>query len=60
MALHELNHMVSADTLMSYPDWKITLTVHTYASDKHHGAIISQNDKHITLFLIKLIRPQIY
>ena len=30
----ELKHMVSTDTLLNYPYWKLTLTVHTDASDK--------------------------
>ena len=33
--------MVSADMLLSYPDWKIPFTVHTNASDKQVGAVIS-------------------
>ena len=30
----ELKHMVSTEALLSYPDWKIPFTVHTYAYDK--------------------------
>ena len=30
----ELKRMVSAETLLSYPDWKLPLTVHTYDSDQ--------------------------
>ena len=30
----ELNHMVSAETLISYPYWKLPFTVHTDYSDK--------------------------
>ena len=37
----ELKYMVSAENLLSYPDWTITITVHTDAPDKHLGAIIS-------------------
>ena len=35
--------MVSADTLLSYPGWKITFMVQTNASDKQLGDVISQN-----------------
>ena len=37
--------MVSAETLLSYPDWKITFTVHTAASYKQLGAVSSQSKK---------------
>ena len=37
--------MVSAETLLNYPDWKIPFTVHTDAPDKQLGAVISQNNK---------------
>ena len=30
----DLNHMVSSETLLSYPDWKIPFTVHTDVYDK--------------------------
>ena len=42
--------MESSDNLLSYPWWKITFKVHKNASDKHLGAIISQNNKTIELF----------
>ena len=50
--------MVSADTLLSYPYWKMTFTVHTYASDKQLGAGIIQNNKHIAFLSIKLSNKQ--
>ena len=50
--------MVSADTLLSYPDWKLPFTVHTDASEKQLGTVISQNDKPIYFFSRKLIQPQ--
>ena len=40
----ELKSMVSEKTLLSYPDWKLTFTVHTDASDKQLGAVISHNN----------------
>ena len=42
--------MVSDEMLLNYPDWKITFTVNNDASDKHLGAVISQNNKLIELF----------
>ena len=50
--------MVSAETLISYPGWKLVFTVHTDASDTQLGAFISHNDKPISLFSRRLIQPQ--
>ena len=49
--------MVSAEALLSYTDWKLPFTVHTDASDKYIGAIISQNNKHISFFSRILSKP---
>ena len=46
----ELNHVVSAETLLIYSYWKILLTAHTDYSDKKLGYFISQNNKHISFF----------
>ena len=43
--------------LLSYPDWKIPLTVYNYASDKNFGAVISKNNKPISLFSRILSKP---
>ena len=37
--------MVSAKTLLNYPYWTITFTVHTNASDKQLDAVVSHNNK---------------
>ena len=50
--------MVSAETLLSYPDWKLSFTVHIDAYDKQLGAVISQNNKPVAFFYRKLINPQ--
>ena len=50
--------MVSAETLLSYSDWKIPFTVQTDASDKQLGDVISQKNKTIDFFSIILIKPQ--
>ena len=49
--------MVSEETLLSYPDWKVPFTVHTDASDKQLSAVISQNNKLIAFFSRKLVKP---
>ena len=41
----ELRHVVFTETLLNYPYWTIPFTVHTDASDKQLGAVISQNNK---------------
>ena len=50
--------MVSEKTLLNYTDWKIPFTVHTNASDKKLGAVISQNNKPIALFSRGWRKPQ--
>ena len=54
----KLKRMVSAKTLLSYPDWNIPFMVHTYDSDKELGDVISQNNKPISLSSRILINPQ--
>ena len=54
VAFYDLKRMVYAETLLNYTDWKITFTVHIYASDKNLVAVIIQNSKPIDLFPRKL------
>ena len=42
--------MVSAETLLNYPDWTTPFTAHTGVSDKQLGAVIGQDNKIIALF----------
>ena len=41
--------MISADTLLNDPDYKISFTVHNDTSDKQLGSVISQNNKNIDI-----------
>ena len=50
--------MVSAETLLSYPDWKLLFTVPTDASNKQLCAVIIQNNKPIAFFSRKLSKPR--
>ena len=50
--------MVSAETLLSFTDWKLSFIVHTDASDKQSGDFISQNNKPIPFFYRNLNKPQ--
>ena len=45
--------MVSAETLLNYPGWRIPFAVNNEASDKQLGAVISHNNKPI--YIIKMI-----
>ena len=54
----ELRQIFSADSLLNYPDWVITFTVHTYSYDKQLGDFISHNNKPIVFFPRRLIKLQ--
>ena len=51
--------MVSAENLLSYPDWTIIFTVHTDSFDKQLVAVISHNKNNITLLSRILIKPEL-
>ena len=50
--------MFSIKTLLICPDWNIPFKFHTDASYKQLGDVISQNNKPIELFLIRIGKPQ--
>ena len=50
--------MVSDETLLSYTYCKLPFTVHTDASDKQLGAVISHNNKPISFFSRIFSKPQ--
>ena len=41
VTFQELKRMISAEIILNYPDWEISLTLHTDASDKQLDAVIS-------------------
>ena len=53
-----LKCMVSSETLLNYPDYKVPLPVHTDTSDKHLGSVIIQNNNTLAFFFNMLIKPQ--
>ena len=50
--------MISNKALLTYIYWKITFTVNTDASDKKFGDVISQINKPVTFFYIRLIKTK--
>ena len=44
----DLKMIVSEEKLLNYQYWTIPFTIHTFASDKYLGAVISQNNKPIS------------
>jgi hypothetical protein len=57
-AFHELNQMVARETLLNYPDWSKPFEIHTDASDRQLGAVISQKGKPIAFFICRLLKAQ--
>ena len=54
----ELKHVVSSETLLSYPYCTIPFTVHTDVSDKQLDSVIIQNNNSIDFFSKILSKPQ--
>ena len=57
-AFQAVKKLISQDTMLSYPDWTRPFIIHTDASDKQIGAVISQNDKPIAFFSRKFNSAQ--
>ena len=58
ISFKESKRMLSGETLLSFPDWKLTFMVHTNSHDKQVGAVISQNNKHVDFLSRRLSKPQ--
>ena len=50
--------LISQDAMLSYPDWTKLFVIHTDASDKQIGAVISQEGKPIAFFSRKFNTAQ--
>ena len=48
----KLNEMVSAETIMNYPDWKILSTLHPHDYGKPLGGAIRKINKPIEFFSV--------
>ena len=57
-AFIQVKRMMSEEVFLTYPDWSIPFDVHTDASDKQLGAVISQNGKPIAFFSRRLSKSQ--
>ena len=57
-AFTQAKNMVAQEVFLTYPDWNLPFCVHTDASDKQLGAVISQNNKPIAFFSQRLTKPQ--
>jgi hypothetical protein len=53
-----VERMMSEEIILTYPDWSMPFDVHTDASDKQLGAVISQNGKPIAFFSRRLSKSQ--
>ncbi|GFH49966.1 hypothetical protein CTEN210_06442 [Chaetoceros tenuissimus] len=57
-AFIQLKQMVTEEVFLTYPDWSKPFDIHTDASDKQLGAVISQNGKPIAFFSRRLSKSQ--
>ena len=57
-AFIKVKQMIAEEVFLTYPDWTQPFVVHTDASDKQLGAVISQNSKPIAFFSRRLSKSQ--
>ena len=57
-AFDEIKQIVSDKTLLAYPDFNKPFIIHTDASDRQLGAVISQDEKPIAFYSRKLSPAQ--
>ena len=53
-----MKKLISKETILIYPDWTKKFIIHTDASDKQLGAVISQNNKPIEFLSQRLNKAQ--
>ena len=58
-AFDDIKRTVAHNTLLAYPDFNNFFDIHTDDSDYKLGAVISQDDKPIALYSLKLTKNQI-
>ena len=57
-AFEESKQMVAKETVLNYPDWTIPFDIHTDASDKQLGAVISQRGNPLAFYSRRLTKAQ--
>ena len=57
-AFEDIKRVISKETLLSYPNFNIPFEIHTDASDRQLGAVISQNHHPIAFYSRKLTYAQ--
>ena len=57
-AFSQVKQMILEEIFLNYPDWSKSFDVHTNASDKQLGAVISQYGKPIAFFSQRLSKVQ--
>ena len=53
-AFEMIKHIISCETLLAYPDFNKPFNIHTDASHKQLGAVISQDDQPLAFYSRKL------
>ena len=57
-AFEEIKRILARDNLLAYPDFNEAFKIHSYSSDFRLGAVISQSEKIITLYIGKITYSQ--
>ena len=58
-AFKEIKHVIAKDTLLAFPDFTKPFIIHTDASDRQLGAVITQDNKPLAYYSRKLSKAQI-
>ena len=57
-AFEAIMAMIARDVVLAYPDFNEEFVIYTDASKRQHGAVITQNNRHIAFFSRKLNSAQ--